>query len=72
MPILTPQSNMLSDLVAEFQILVAAIEHSDGQKRADFKSLANGQGLTTDALEKNLHRVNAAAIDVTRNLVETL
>ena len=41
MPILTPQSNMLSDLVAEIQILVTAIEHSGVQERADFKSLAN-------------------------------
>lgn len=72
MPISTPQSNMLSDLVAEVHILVAAIEHSGVQERADFESLANSQGLTTDALEKGLHCVNAAAIDVARNLVDTL
>ncbi|KAI6810168.1 hypothetical protein KC342_g18137, partial [Hortaea werneckii] len=72
MPISMPQSDMLSNLLAEAQILVAAIEHSDVQERADFESLANSQGLTTDALEKGLHCVNAAAIDVAGNLVDTL
>ena len=58
--------------MAEVHNLVAAIEHSGVQERADFKSLANSQGLTTDALEKGLHCINAAAIDVARNLVDTL
>ncbi|KAI6914716.1 hypothetical protein KC318_g482 [Hortaea werneckii] len=72
MSISTQQSKGLSDLVAEVQTLVAAIEHSGVQKRADFESLANSQGLTTDALEKGLHCVNAAAIDVAQNLIDTL